>query len=317
MQIEPKQTTFGALRHPVSIKAFERASEKKFLGGLLFIATSEMTVEPNDGGLLVLDSNKSYAASKKFTYSNEYGLTDFTYVRTHAKKKYVYISTEENKIHGLVAKDNSQLELEESFTNHEDYISAVNANDVDNLLLSASFDGTVSIWRLKDSTILEQEYKAHNDRIFNAKWFIDHQTNFLSCSADKRISVWDIRKPKIAALTFNGTSAMNDIDFSLTDSNKVYAGSQDGQLLELDIRAFEKNRVLQERKEGITKISVGKNELCGFGTSEYGFLVYDLKKEKEYYNATLEDSITSVYSSKMNQCFYVSTIAKKVHAFEF
>ena len=317
MQIEPKQTIIGAQRHPAKIKAFERASESKFLGGLVFVATSEMTVEPNDGGLLVLDSNKSYAPSKKFTYSSGYGLTDLTYVRTHAKKKYMYVSTEENKIHGLAAKDNSQFEAVESFTNHEDYISAVNTNDVDNVLLSASFDGTVSIWRLKDSTVLEQEYQAHSDRVLAAKWFTDHQTNFLTCGSDREVSIWDVRKPKNAAATFSGTSAINDIDFGLSDSNKVFACSQEGQLIELDIRAFDKKRVLCERNEAITKISIGKNELVGLSTSSYGFVVHELKNEKEYFSTVLEDSVTSVYGSKANQCFYVSTVAKKIHIFEF
>ena len=109
---------------------------------------------------------------------------------------------------------------------HDDWISAIDIN-LNDLILTSSFDNTLSIWNLKGELMFNIE--AHSMAVKDTCW-IDNNT-FLSASQDQTIRIWKVndnkKKPPVCTSIGRGHAASVDSLSVSPSKHKFATGSWD------------------------------------------------------------------------------------------
>ncbi|KAI6212990.1 hypothetical protein M3Y94_00095700 [Aphelenchoides besseyi] len=75
-------------------------------------------------------------------------------------------------------------------------------------MMSTNMEGTITLWNLKEQTLIGQLIKAHNKRIYSA-FFLLGQPNMITCGGDNRMVNWFMETEVTALKFFTETSVLS------------------------------------------------------------------------------------------------------------
>lgn len=84
-----------------------------------------------------------------------------------------------------------KIEIRDRVMSHERSVTAALYNSLYNQVVSASQDGTVTIWMIETGQKVKQFLKCHGTSEINALAFDSNETRFLTGSSDGTIKIWD------------------------------------------------------------------------------------------------------------------------------
>lgn len=144
--------------------------------------------------------------------------------------------------------------------------------------MTCGSDRTIKLWR--PSKLLELKcYKGHSADVIDCQVNKD-SSQFISCSNDKSVIVWDVESGKILR-RFRNLAPFNTITYG-HESTTALAGSVDGTVRIYDLRAlnaWEPIQSLTEASDSITCCKVNKHLI--FTTSlDKSLRTYDIRQGK-------------------------------------
>jgi mitogen-activated protein kinase organizer 1 len=157
-------------------------------------------------------------------------------------------------------------------------IKAVRFNEDGQYAITCGSDRTIKLWRpIKELQL--KCYRGHSAEVIDAEAKPDN-SQFISCSNDKSVIVWDVENGKILR-RFRNLAPFNTICYG-HEATTVFAGSVDGTVRIYDLRAFnawEPIQTLTEANDSITCCRVSSHYI--FTTSMDKCLrTYDIRQGK-------------------------------------
>lgn len=157
-------------------------------------------------------------------------------------------------------------------------IKAVRFNADGQYAMTCGSDRTIKLWR--PIKLLQLKcYKAHSSDVMDCHAKQDN-SQFVSCSQDKSIIVWDVESGKILR-RFRNLAQFNTICYGHGEST-VFSGSADGTVKVYDLRAlnaWEPIQTLNEATDSVTCCRVS-NRLIFTTSLDKSLRTYDIRQGK-------------------------------------
>jgi mitogen-activated protein kinase organizer 1 len=157
-------------------------------------------------------------------------------------------------------------------------IKAVRFNKDGQYAITCGSDRTIKLWR--PSKLLQLKcYRGHSAEVVDGETKQDN-SQFISCSNDKSVIVWDVENGKILR-RFRNLAPFNTICYG-HDATTVFAGSLDGAVRIYDLRAvnaWEPIQNLIEASDSITCCRVSKHLVFTTSTDKC-LRTYDIRQGK-------------------------------------
>ena len=109
-------------------------------------------------------------------------------------------------------------------------------------LSSGDCQGAVYVWDPDQGGhwTVSQPYRGHQGSVEDIQWSPSDASQFMSCSVDQSIKVWDTRLGQTAQLSVHAHAAdVNVISWNSTVAYSLASGGDDGRLRVWDLRSFE------------------------------------------------------------------------------
>jgi len=109
-------------------------------------------------------------------------------------------------------------------------------------LSSGDCQGGVYVWDPAQGGhwTVSQPYCGHQGSVEDIQWSPSDASQFMSCSVDQSIKVWDTRLGQTAQLSVHAhTADVNVISWNSTVAYSLASGGDDGRLRVWDLRSFE------------------------------------------------------------------------------
>lgn len=157
-------------------------------------------------------------------------------------------------------------------------IKAVRFNADGQYAITCGSDRTIKLWR--PSKLLQLKcYRGHSAEVTDSEAKRDN-SQFVSCSNDKSVIVWDVENGKILR-RFRNLAPFNTICYG-HEATTVFAGSVDGTVRIYDLRALNAWEPIQNLTEATDSITCCRiNEHLVFTTSmDNSLRTYDIRQGK-------------------------------------
>lgn len=161
---------------------------------------------------------------------------------------------------------------------HQGAITAV-AVSKENLIASASIDGTICLWKQQPNNQLTcQPLKKHQGAVLSIAFSHDSKT-LVSGGADGKILLWNI-EDKTSSLLGSFKKSVRVVTFNPVQSNIFYSGGDDGILRQWDISFSQKDsQTIGIRPGRITAVSVNPDgKIIAVGGDGYILRLWNLEK---------------------------------------
>jgi ribosome assembly protein RRB1 len=191
---------------------------------------------------------------------------------------------EEDKIH-------KHLPLK-VFSGHKDEGYAIDWSPlVTGRLASGDCNSCIHLWEPSSSNwnVDSNPFVGHSKSVEDLQWSPTEPDVFASCSVDKTIAIWDIRKGKKPCIQIQAhNSDVNVISWNQLASSMIASGCDDGSFSIRDLRFLEKNEDtlvahFEYHKKAITSIEWSPHEASTLAvTSEdHQLTIWDLALERD------------------------------------
>lgn len=128
---------------------------------------------------------------------------------------------------------------------HEGAVYDVGYSPCGSMLASSSFDKTVKIWHMEDSSLKQQAQSLaeHTSAVSGLSWAADSSW-LLSGSFDHQLKFWDVGTG-VSANTYSTEGFILSVAVDPSDANMLYAGTSDGSTCVFDRRSPELTATLR------------------------------------------------------------------------
>jgi dynein intermediate chain len=136
----------------------------------------------------------------------------------------------------------SKTSFNSVFEGHHGPLTSVSfnktSNDYSNLFLTSSFDWTVKLWDLLDSTTPIYSFDDNMDYVYDVAWSPIHPAIFASVDGAGRLSLWDLlnnhETPCASQTLSDGLCALNKLKWSCC-GHYIACGDDNGRLSVLHV----------------------------------------------------------------------------------
>mmetsp|Transcript_37278 Transcript_37278/g.64052 ORF Transcript_37278/g.64052 Transcript_37278/m.64052 type:complete len:452 (-) Transcript_37278:8-1363(-) len=187
----------------------------------------------------------------------------------------------------------------QTFTGHPDEGYALDWSPVsEGRLLTGDCSKYIYLWNPTNSSwnVDMVPFSAHTDSVEDIQWSPTEDTVFASCSVDKTIRIWDIRKKTQSALSITAhDSDVNVISWNKISNFALLSGGDDGTIKAWDLRKFDSNSPTASfnwHNGPVTSVSWSPFEGTTFaaGSADNQISIWDLSVEPDEDEAkTAED----------------------------
>ena len=189
---------------------------------------------------------------------------------------------------------------------HNEYVSCIRYVDDDNMLLSASGDGSCILWDIET----EKSVQIFSDHTGEVMWIDINKDNhnlFVSCSMDSSVKIWDFRTNQKPIGMFDGHTADVNCVKWFPGGYAFVSGSDDGDLSFFDIKAYRQlnvyihtdNKDIDSNYDDpvrVTSVAVSLSGAYIYGSYDNGdvFMWSTLKNDRYLYNMKHCDRVSSI-----------------------
>lgn len=147
-----------------------------------------------------------------------------------------------------------RLELLHKLTKHEGCVNSLNFNKNGQLLVSGSDDLKINVWNWSANKLLGTYASGHSSNIYQTKFIdTDNGMDIVSSARDgqvRRILVSPSGGSPSSTLLFRNESATHKLALSQCTPQEILSASEDGRIIQCDLRSGNCNRILTIRTNG-------------------------------------------------------------------